>query len=90
LTLRLLEPLGAPEQTEGGTSAREFPDHSGDKNQKLGDRGSSPLPLAEPPLPVPLLHRMEERDENICGFDSPFGEAFTGTFVPSPPPGGEG
>jgi len=35
---------------------------------------------------------MEEREENICGFDSPFAEALTGTFVPSPPlaPGGEG
>jgi len=30
---------------------------------------------------------MEEREENICGFDSPFGEALTGTFVPSPPLG---
>jgi len=44
------------------------------------------------PLPVPLLHPMEEREEreeNICGFDSPFGKALTGTFVPSPPWGGE-
>jgi len=43
--------------------------------------------IENPPLPVPLLHPMEERDENICGFDSPFGEALTGTFVPSPPLG---
>jgi len=28
---------------------------------------------------------MDEREENICGPDSPFGEALTGTFVPSPP-----
>jgi len=33
---------------------------------------------------------MEEREENICSFDSPFGEALTGTFVPSPPLGLQG
>jgi len=43
--------------------------------------------IENPPLPLPLLHPMEEREENICGFDSPFGEALTGTFVPSPPLG---
>jgi len=46
--------------------------------------------IENPPLPVPLLHPMEEREENICSFDSPFGEALTGTFVPSPPLGAPG
>jgi len=44
-------------------------------------RASSPRPSPPPD---------GREGKNICVFGSPFGEALTGTFVPSPSPGGEG